>query len=129
HFRGDTLPDSGKGLVTLLNSSVVSGRGERAATSETSAPAPLPSSTVILDLLGRLSYADAVLWLGTRLADALAHAHDQRIVHRDLKPANVLLTDEGEPMLLDFNLATDTTLSGLAEVARLGGTLPYMPPE
>jgi len=128
-FRGDTLPDSGKGLVTLLNSSVLPGRADVATAPDSLVLAPHPSSTVILDLLGRLSYVDAVLWLGARLADALAHAHDQGIVHRDLKPANVLLTDEGQPMLLDFNLATDTTLSGLAEVARLGGTLPYMPPE
>ena len=27
------------------------------------------------------------------------------ILHRDLKPANVLFADDGEPMLLDFNLA------------------------
>ena len=52
-----------------------------------------------------------------RLADGLAHAHGRGIVHRDLKPANILLTDDGQPMLLDFNLSEDTKLHR----QRLGG--------
>src|SRR5215213_2296041 len=130
-FRGDTLPESGRGLVTLIHSSAASQRllPPTAAGSDTAPAPPQPSSTMVLDLLNGLTYVDAILWLGARLADALAHAHDRGILHRDLKPANVLLTDEGQPMLLDFNLASDTRLDGLAEVARLGGTLPYMPPE
>src|SRR5581483_409729 len=47
----------------------------------------------------------------------------------DLKPANVLLSDDGRPMLLDFNLAEDTKLRASAERAAVGGTLPYMAPE
>ena len=60
------------------------------------------------------------------LAEELAHAHQRGILHSDLKPANVLLTDEGQPMLLDFNLAADLKADS---VARLGGTLTYMAPE
>ncbi|HVK10825.1 MAG TPA: protein kinase [Gemmataceae bacterium] len=81
-----------------------------------------------LDLYDRSSYVDAVLWVGERLADALAHAHDRGVVHRDIKPANVLLADDGQPMLLDFNLAVETTADA-ADKARIGGTLPYMAPE
>src|SRR5262249_54015280 len=74
------------------------------------------------------NYVEAVLWVGARLAEGLAHAHRRGILHRDLKPANVLLGDNGQPMLLDFNLAEDIKQRG-ADAALLGGTLPYMAPE
>jgi eukaryotic-like serine/threonine-protein kinase len=81
-----------------------------------------------IERLETSTYVDAVLWIGERLADALAHAHEKGIIHRDIKPANVLLADDGQPMLLDFNLADDANEAG-AEKARVGGTLPYMSPE
>src|SRR5206468_2275033 len=56
-------------------------------------------------------------------------AHEQGVLHRDLKPANILLTDDGMPMLLDFNLAAPNSLRANAAGARVGGTLPYMAPE
>jgi eukaryotic-like serine/threonine-protein kinase len=83
----------------------------------------------ILTLLASLSYQDAVLWLAARLAEGLAHAHERGILHGDLKPANVLLSDEGQPMLLDFNLSSKPGLRAWAPVALVGGTLPYMAPE
>jgi serine/threonine protein kinase/Flp pilus assembly protein TadD len=82
-----------------------------------------------LELLHNFSYVEAVLWIGSRLADGLAHAHERGIVHRDLKPANILLTDDGQPMLLDFNLAQDTKGAQRAASAHAGGTLPFMAPE
>jgi serine/threonine protein kinase/tetratricopeptide (TPR) repeat protein len=78
--------------------------------------------------LTALSYPDAVVWIAAQLAAGLAHAHDRGIVHRDLKPANVLLTDDGVPMLLDFNIAEDTRADRRGPRV-VGGTLPYMAPE
>ena len=75
--------------------------------------------------LTRGSYIDGVLHVVERLADALHYMHSQGIVHRDLKPSNVLVCPNGVPMLLDFNLALDREVTDY----RLGGTLPYMPPE
>src|SRR5437016_1386634 len=54
--------------------------------------------------LQQLNAHDAVLWLMARVAEGLAHAHDQGILHLDLKPANILLSDNGRPLLLDFNV-------------------------
>lgn len=60
-----------------------------------------------------------------KVAGGLAQAHERGIVHRDLKPANILISDDGEPLLLDFNLAEEQS----GHAARIGGTLPYMSPE
>lgn len=76
-------------------------------------------------ILTRGTYVDGVLHLAAQLADALAYTHSRGICHRDLKPSNVLLTLEGRPLLLDFNLSFD----GQRTAKRIGGTLPYMAPE
>jgi serine/threonine protein kinase/Flp pilus assembly protein TadD len=82
-----------------------------------------------LQMLEGFTYVEAILWIMMRVADGLAHAHERGILHRDLKPANILLSDEGQPMLLDFNLAEDVKLRNTPAAAQMGGTLPYMSPE
>lgn len=79
--------------------------------------------------LRQASYIDGVLWLFLRLAEGLEHAHRRGVLHRDLKLANVLLRDDGEPMLLDFNLAGRRGAGDDRSAAVLGGTLPYMAAE
>ncbi len=80
--------------------------------------------------LGARPYARAIAWWGARLAEALQHAHDRGVLHRDIKPSNVLVTGDGMPMLLDFNLAHEP-LGDDPEAAptTLGGTVAYMSPE
>ncbi len=53
------------------------------------------------------------------------------MLHRDIKPSNVLVTSDGMPMLLDFNLAREPVLEDgtAADSATLGGTIDYMAPE
>jgi serine/threonine protein kinase/Tfp pilus assembly protein PilF len=82
-----------------------------------------------LDVLREGTYPDAVCWIGGRLADGLDHAHAHGILHNDLKPANVLLTDDGQPMLLDFGVSEDLRVRAAAPNSSVGGTLPYMSPE
>jgi tetratricopeptide (TPR) repeat protein len=71
------------------------------------------------------SFADGVTHLGAQLADALAHVHEREVCHGDLKPSNVLLSPDGHPLLIDFNLST----APLVLTRRRGGTVPYMAPE
>jgi eukaryotic-like serine/threonine-protein kinase len=86
-----------------------------------------PGAAPWAELAGR-SYVSSIAWIAARLAEGLAHAHQRGIVHRDLKPANILLGDDGQPLILDFNVSGPAA-SGSAAVALQGGTLPYMSPE
>ncbi|MCA9066431.1 MAG: serine/threonine protein kinase, partial [Planctomycetaceae bacterium] len=75
-----------------------------------------------------MDHEHAVLWIIQQIAAGLHHAHSRGILHRDLKPANVLLSEDGQPMLLDFNLAHDRTIQTTMDQI-VGGTLAYMSPE
>ena len=95
-------------------------------------PTPQPARSDGRTAIARRSYVRAIAWWGARLAEALNHAHDRGVLHRDIKPSNVLVvTSDGMPMLLDFNLAREPVLEdGIAAAsATLGGTIDYMAPE
>jgi tetratricopeptide (TPR) repeat protein len=73
------------------------------------------------------------LELVASIADAVQHAHHRGIIHRDLKPANILVTDSGQPKVLDFGIARaahDGVLTTMHTAAgEVLGTLSYMSPE
>ena len=82
---------------------------------------------------------DRVLELALAVATPLEYAHQKGVVHRDLKPANVMISDLGQPKILDFGLAmlrnpeepsadspTQTRLTGAGVVL---GTTAFMSPE
>jgi serine/threonine protein kinase/thioredoxin-like negative regulator of GroEL len=82
------------------------------------------------EILSGLSYDQAVAWIGARLAEALDHAFNRDVAHGDIKPSNILLSADGNPMLLDFNLAREKSLAAVDGLAHdPGGTLAYMAPE
>ncbi|MGM1060841.1 serine/threonine-protein kinase [Saccharothrix sp. Mg75] len=67
--------------------------------------------------------------LGLRLADALAHVHEQGVVHRDVKPSNILLDASGAPHLADFGLARSAWSPQLTNHGQVIGTAAYLAPE
>ncbi|MCO4746734.1 MAG: protein kinase [Proteobacteria bacterium] len=73
-----------------------------------------------------------LLTLLADIADAVHHAHLKGVVHRDLKPGNILVTDEGQPKVLDFGIARamdDDDQPGHTRVGQIIGTPQYMSPE
>jgi serine/threonine protein kinase/Tfp pilus assembly protein PilF len=110
HREGEAVAESGEGPGT--QHSVLSTQYEGLSTK---------------DSISNLSYIHAAAWIAAHLADALQHAHKRGVQHRDIKPSNVLLSADGQPMLLDFNLAQDARRR--PGQAALGGTVAYMAPE
>lgn len=82
------------------------------------------------EILAGLSFPAAIAWLMARLAEALDHASLRGVAHGDIKPSNILLTADGNPMLLDFHLAVGWQGPDDSELQlERGGTFPYMAPE
>ncbi|MFI1994770.1 diguanylate cyclase [Actinoplanes sp. NPDC020271] len=75
--------------------------------------------------------ADRLVDLAHRLAVVLAAVHRHGVIHRDVSPANILVTESGEPTLIDFELAALTVQDHHSQVPEdgLAGTLPYLAPE
>ncbi|HEX2083689.1 MAG TPA: serine/threonine-protein kinase, partial [Xanthomonadaceae bacterium] len=73
------------------------------------------------------------LRLFMKVCNALQYAHEQLVIHRDIKPGNILVTDEGEPKLLDFGIARQLASPADELTSTVAGqrimTLAYASPE
>jgi eukaryotic-like serine/threonine-protein kinase len=90
---------------------------------------PLPESPLADEDPG--GYVRRVVALVRDAARAVQAVHDQDLIHRDIKPANLMLSPDGQRVvLMDFGLAKARTTSRTLSVGGgLLGTLRYSAPE
>jgi serine/threonine protein kinase len=92
-------------------------------------PISVPLQTTNGEMTVPAPWEDFVAWIGVQVAEALAFAHRQELVHLDLKPANIVLTPDGQPIILDFHVSQQPVPAGASKNAWLGGTPLYLSPE
>jgi len=65
---------------------------------------------------------EEVVTIARSVVSGLAAAHAAGVVHRDLKPGNIIISDEGEALIMDFGIARSS--SGRTVPARPDGMAP-----
>lgn len=70
-----------------------------------------------------------IIELFIKLCDALVYAHGLEIIHRDLKPDNIMVTTQGDPVIMDFGLARGEYYPTITQADTTLGTPEYMSPE
>jgi serine/threonine protein kinase/tetratricopeptide (TPR) repeat protein len=123
-WAGKGRPTRGEQLVEALKA-VAGPPWERSASDGRSSDA----ESTLLTILQGSDYVRAAAWVVARLAEGLHHAHQRGVLHRDVKSSNVLLGADGQPMLLDFNLAHQLHKDRATDEITVGGTIAYMAPE
>jgi len=73
--------------------------------------------------------AEALVSIGTQVAEALDTVHRHGLVHRDVKPQNILLMPDGRVKLTDFGIALALGAASATRTGTLLGSVQYLAPE
>lgn len=71
-----------------------------------------------------------IIGIGAALCDILIYLHGQQppVIHRDIKPQNVIVKDDGQVVLIDFDIARVYNSESESDT-QFFGTREYAPPE
>ncbi|MEA4896179.1 MAG: serine/threonine-protein kinase [Oscillospiraceae bacterium] len=71
-----------------------------------------------------------IVAIAAALCDILAYLHGRQppVIHRDIKPENVIIKDDGQPVLIDFDIARVYNSTSETDT-QFFGTREYAPPE
>lgn len=89
----------------------------------------------LYDRLKRLNQAGRSLSLAeiidytTGICEAVDYAHQRGLIHRDIKPANVMLSVQGQAILMDFGIVKILGATQHTATGAVVGTAMYMSPE
>lgn len=72
---------------------------------------------------------DELARLAAELHEALATVHAAGVLHRDLSPGNVMMTEDAEPVLIDFGIAHAVEDPRVTSHGLVTGTPGYVAPE
>jgi serine/threonine protein kinase/Tfp pilus assembly protein PilF len=78
--------------------------------------------------MGELDMEEAVD-IGIEVAKGLKAAHQRGIIHRDVMSANIMVTDEGQVVVMDFGMAEIPDSVEDHSIIMEGGTAAYLSPE
>lgn len=76
----------------------------------------------------RFSVAEATR-IVQQVAEALNYAHQNGIVHRDVKPSNIMLSEQGQAILMDFGIVKIEGTAPLTATGTMIGSVAYVSPE
>jgi serine/threonine protein kinase len=68
---------------------------------------------------------EELIGLLRRVLEALGYLHERGIYHRDIKPGNILITAEGDPVLIDFGAARQRLSERSLTVIESPGYTPF----
>lgn len=71
---------------------------------------------------------DELIEVGIKLCEGLNILHQQNVIHRDIKPSNIMLTNDGNVKLIDFDAARVFKKGNTQDTCFIG-TTSFAPPE